>query len=83
MIRYFLGAIFTPAFLAAAGSGPASEQESLDVQLDEGKVKLNFRYRCELVDQDGFEEDANARTLRTRLGFQDATKFWVQLYFDL
>jgi hypothetical protein len=53
-------------------SGPvrSSEGDNFDILMDEGKVTLDFRYRYEFVDQDGFDEDANAHTLRTRLGFQ-------------
>lgn len=61
-------AFFLPGLWA--GTGAASEGDSLDVLLDEGKVTLDLRYRFEGVDQDGFDEDAEAHTLRTRLGFQ-------------
>ena len=35
-----------------------------------GEFNLNFRYRYEFVDQDGFDKDANASTLRTRLVYK-------------
>ena len=39
----------------------------------EGKAYANFRYRWENVDEDGFAKDANALTMRSRLGFDTAT----------
>ncbi|MCZ6893376.1 MAG: alginate export family protein, partial [Gammaproteobacteria bacterium] len=35
-----------------------------------GKPIINLRYRFEHVDQDGLPEDANASTLRSRLGYE-------------
>ena len=70
MNRKNLQAIFAMAFFMSAVPVLAADGDSLDVLLDEGKVKLDFRYRYELVDADLFDEDANAHTLRTRLGFQ-------------
>ena len=70
MIKIFMQAIFAMAFFMAMGSASAAEGDALDVLLDEGKVKLEFRYRFESVDADLFDEDAAAHTLRTRLGFQ-------------
>ncbi len=59
-------------FVSAIQAGPARAAggDSLDVLLDEGKVTLDFRYRYEFVDQEGFDKNANASTLRTRLGFE-------------
>jgi len=37
-----------------------------------GQFWASFRYRFENVDQDGFTSDANASTLRSRLGYQSA-----------
>lgn len=34
-----------------------------------GEANLNLRYRYEFVDQDGFDENANASTLRIRLNY--------------
>ncbi len=59
----------------------AEESDSLDVLLDEGKVMLDFRYRYEFVEDDRFPEDANASTLRTRLGFQSGN--WNGLDFNI
>jgi hypothetical protein len=40
--------------------------------LRDGSFTLAFRYRYELVEQDGFDLDANASTLRTRLTYNSA-----------
>jgi hypothetical protein len=37
--------------------------------ISSGKVTGNMRYRYEMVDQDGFAENANASTLRTKLSY--------------
>jgi hypothetical protein len=52
--------------------------------IENGTVKLNFRYRFEFVDEDGFEDDAYANTLRSRLTFApQITDDWgVVLEFD-
>lgn len=50
----------------------------------DGSAKLNFRYRFEGVDQDGFDEDAEASTLRSRLTLTSAALngFSAQIEFD-
>lgn len=47
--------------------------ESIANAVENGKVKLSFRYRYELVDADSKSKDANANTLKSRLSF--APKF--------
>ena len=39
----------------------------------DGEFSLDFRYRYELVDQDGFAKNAHASTLRTRLAYRSPT----------
>ncbi|MEM1153800.1 MAG: alginate export family protein [Pseudomonadota bacterium] len=46
--------------------------QTLSDMVSKGTVGLNFRYRYEYVDQDGFSKDAKASTLRTRLFLQSA-----------
>jgi hypothetical protein len=64
------------AFVAAVmlAVAPASAQDdnkqSLAGAITSGKAGLNFRYRYEHVDQDGFAENANASTLRVRLNYR-------------
>lgn len=52
----------------AEGEKAASVTEAVS----KGKVSLSFRYRFEHVDQAGFDENAEASTLRTRLGLETA-----------
>lgn len=42
---------------------------------EQGKILADLRYRFEHVDQDGIANDANAHTVRARLGFQTG-KVW-------
>jgi len=48
----------------------ATAADSLADAFKNGKTDISFRYRLENVDQDGFDEDATASTLRTRLNFK-------------
>jgi hypothetical protein len=65
-------AIIAMAFFLSAAGVPAvaEEGDELGALMSDGKVTLDFRYRYELVDQDSISKDANAHTVRTRLGFQ-------------
>ncbi len=47
--------------------------DSWSQSFSDGDVNLSFRYRFEHVDQDNFNRDANASTLRTRLNYKTAT----------
>ncbi|MBN8530311.1 MAG: hypothetical protein J0L97_00405 [Alphaproteobacteria bacterium] len=49
---------------------PAEEESAFTKALTGGKLLFDTRYRYELVDQDGLTRDANAHTLRTRLGYE-------------
>jgi hypothetical protein len=66
-----------PAMLASTISLGAQAQDSvmdgLNKAVKEGSVKLDFRYRYEHVDQDGFDKEANASTLRSRLTLASGT----------
>jgi hypothetical protein len=55
----------------AADDQPAS---SLKEALGDGEARVQFRYRYESVDEDAFEKDAYASTLRTALSYR--TKPW-------
>ncbi|HEY0649346.1 hypothetical protein [Phenylobacterium sp.] len=50
-----------------AFSAPAAAHAAEDIP---GKLILEMRLRSETVDQDGFSKDAQALTLRTRLGYE-------------
>lgn len=54
--------------------------ESFSQALVGGKIKLDMRYRFENVDQDGFDQDAYAHVLRTRLGYLTGHWAGFQVY---
>jgi hypothetical protein len=59
--------------LLALLAPPASAEEEADKiseALTKGNTALDVRYRLETVDQDGFDEDAVANTLRVRLNYE-------------
>jgi len=57
--------------LAFAGEECEEEKaDNLGDALKKGKFSLNLRYRYEMVDQDGFDNDAAASTVRTALGYR-------------
>jgi Alginate export len=60
-----------PAVTSAAAPNAAGTPapNSLESALINGKAHIDFRYRFETVDQDGFNDDAYASTLRTRLNY--------------
>jgi hypothetical protein len=71
MYRSAAHSILAACVLAGSGILGASEQPSLSDALARGKLTLNARLRYEGVAQSGVE-DADALTLRTRLGFTTA-----------
>lgn len=60
--------VFTALFLLLAGSAYA--ENTFKEALLEGTPYIDARYRFEFVEQDGFAEDAEASTLRTRFGYK-------------
>ncbi|MBD3648696.1 MAG: alginate export family protein [Pseudomonadales bacterium] len=48
----------------------AKAADSIEEAFANGEGHINFRYRFENVDQDGFPNDAHASTLRTRLNYR-------------
>ena len=68
---------FKPNQLSAFGlcvlSFTALAADSFTDALAGGDANLSFRYRFELVEQDNFDRDANASTLRTRLNYKTET----------
>ncbi len=61
-------AIFSPLLLVSSAHGA----ETLEEAFREGTTYFDFRSRYEGVDQDGARRDANALTLRSRVGFSTA-----------
>ncbi len=58
-----------PALSATAEEGGDNGIASM---VSDGTASLNLRYRYEYVDQDGFDRNANASTLRSRLTLKSA-----------
>jgi hypothetical protein len=56
--------------LIASHTAPIQAADSFVDAFKQGKGGLKFRYRLENVDQDNYEKDATASTLRTRLNFR-------------
>ncbi len=68
-----VGWVGSLAMLVSAMSA-ADEETGLADAITGGDADLSFRYRYEFVDEEGFDDNANASTLRTRLNFE--TKPW-------
>ena len=63
-------AIVLTASLPSSPARSADQEQAKPGLISDGKLSLNFRYRYEFVDQDGFAKDARASTLRTRLAYR-------------
>jgi hypothetical protein len=57
--------------------------DSLGEALSKGKTSLDLRYRFELVDQDGFDENARASILRLRLGYTTKDFYGFTIHADM
>jgi hypothetical protein len=64
-------AVILTVFLASAASQSQAANSFTDA-FTNGKGGLAFRYRLESVDQDGFDKNALASTIRARLNFRTA-----------
>jgi hypothetical protein len=58
------------AYAADSVATPAAPKSEFTKALTEGKPIFDARYRYEYVDQDGLANEANAHTVRTRLGYE-------------
>jgi len=58
--------------LMSSASANADFLDEAVKAIRKGEVKFNFRYRFEHVDQDSLSRDANASTLRSRIGYGTA-----------
>lgn len=63
---------FVACLLTLSCVAQESFTEGLARMVTDGKVGLSLRYRYEFVDEDGFGDNANASTLRSRLSFESA-----------
>lgn len=66
---------FTVSLFAIFASAAASAEEvdSLSEIFEKGDADIDFRYRLETVDQDGFNKNATASTLLTKLKYKTAS----------
>ena len=64
-ISILAGLLFLMPLTALAEGDPKTLTDAVVA----GDANLNLRYRYEFVDQDGFDENANASTLRIRLNY--------------
>jgi len=64
------GFLVTLILSATTALAQDNEDKSLASAITSGKAHVGFRYRFENVDQDGFDKDANASTIRMRLNYQ-------------
>ena len=86
-LRLIVLSLIASGLATSLPSSPAhaADEEQLKSGLEnQGHVDLDFRYRYELVDQAGLAKDANASTLRTRLGYRSPylSGFAFQVEFD-
>ena len=70
-LRFTSAALFVVLGLQPA-IGFSESATSVSEMLSEGDTSLNFRYRFELVDQDGIDANAEASTLKSRLTYKTA-----------
>lgn len=68
---------------AAAGTAPSVQAASLTEALTGGTPALDLRLRYENVDQDNNLKDADALTLRTRLGYNTAKFHEFDIYAEM
>jgi len=63
-------AVLAGLAVTMAGHAAAAEETSVAETITAGEAAVELRYRYEFVDQDGFDENANASTLRLRLNYE-------------
>jgi len=73
--KKFLGSIFLITMLSPALHADEGKEEETDLvgAITGGKATIDLRLRYEFVDQAGFANNANASTLRTKLGYKTET----------
>jgi len=64
-----LSLLILQAFSVSAHAQSETPQTALDM-VTEGEVSLTFRYRYEYIDQDSFDRNARASTLKSRVTFK-------------
>lgn len=58
------------SMFAMPATGQEADNETLAGAISSGKGSVGFRYRYEMVDQDGIQQDANASTVRLRMNYK-------------
>ena len=79
-LRVLLAVVLTVGLLTPAAFGE-EEDLTLAEAITKGKPILTFRYRYENVNEDAFDKDAHASTLRTVVGYK--TRSWKGLGFHI
>ena len=72
-----------PAAWAADEAGTPAELTALEDALLGGKPIIDLRYRYENVDDDAFAEEADANTVRARLGYETGAFYGFSALFEL
>lgn len=67
-----LAPVLASLWAAGAVAQPGNDVSNVFQAFRDGRFALGFQYRYEHVDQDGFDSNANASVLRTRLTFDTA-----------
>jgi hypothetical protein len=70
------------AVVCLLGASVVPAAETLSQAFSDGTPELNIRYRYENVDQDGFDMDARASTIRFRFGYTTAPFYGVFVGVD-
>jgi hypothetical protein len=65
-----------------AGATQSEEVDSITDALSQGSASVNLRYRYEMVDDENFEKNAHASTLRTVLGYRTAPFKGFSLFLE-
>jgi hypothetical protein len=66
-------AILIPAIVLCLVAASPTFAESITKAIKDGKAVFDIQYRYEHVDQDGFDRNAIAQTIRLRLGYKTAS----------
>ncbi|WP_279243670.1 alginate export family protein [Candidatus Litorirhabdus singularis] len=61
---------------------PTAYASDWSTLVSDGKASVDFRYRFEFVNQDGFDKDAEASTLRSRLTLESAEVSGISLLME-
>lgn len=69
--------------LLGLSGGPIRGDDSVLTACKEGTINADVRYRYEDVDEEGFDEDAEASTVRLRLGYETGSYRGFSAYADL